>query len=63
MANNPEILCFTISSQLPQTSVSSGWQRFLAEDLLSALMSNSAQVTHLSLKLLVVAMSFFSFPL
>lgn len=50
MANNPEILCFTISSQLPRNSVSSGRQRFLAEDSLSALMSNLAQVTHLSLK-------------
>lgn len=62
MANNPEILCFAISSQLPRTSVSSGWQRFLAEDLLPALMSNSAEVTHLCFKMLVVAMSTFFLP-
>lgn len=60
MANNPETLCFAISSQLPRTSFSSGWQRFLAEDLLSVLMSNSAQVTHQCLKMWAVAMSLFS---
>lgn len=60
MANNPETLCFAISSQLPRTSVSSGWQRFLAEHLLSVLMSNSAQVAHQCLKMWAVAMSLFS---
>lgn len=58
MANNPEILCFTISSQLPQTSVSSGWQRFLAENFLAPMMCNSAHVPHMSLKMLVVANNF-----
>lgn len=38
-----------LPSNYPRNSVSSGWQRFLAEDLLSALISNLAQ-THLNVK-------------
>lgn len=61
MVNNPKILRFTISGQLPRTSVSSGWQRVLAEDLLPVLMSNSAQVKMSELKkMLVIAVSFFN---
>lgn len=52
MANNPRILSSYISGQLPRNSVSSGWQRFLA-DLFPVLVSNLALVFVVALSLSV----------